>query len=110
MRVQIDKLEIIVLKAHGGLHTLHSHMNQGRDPNVSVQHPVRRTTLPRTVIAKHDIEVGEGLVVMYVDPSLGVCETVRRSQLVAWGVGQCDRERSVEEEREGAAKMRVRVK
>ncbi|KAN0120520.1 hypothetical protein V8E52_004347 [Russula decolorans] len=39
------------------------------------------------------------LVVTYVDPSLGVRE--RRSQLVAWGFGQCDCERCVKEEREG---------
>ena len=37
--------------------------------------------------------------VTYVDPSLGVRE--RRSQLVAWGFGQCDCERCVEEESEG---------
>jgi hypothetical protein len=41
----------------------------------------------------------EELVVTYVDPSLGVRE--RRSQLVAWGFGQCDCERCVKEEREG---------
>jgi hypothetical protein len=65
-----------------------------------VRHLDQRTALSRiTVIAKRDIAVGEELVVTYVDPSLGVRE--RRSQLVAWGFGQCDCERCVEEEREG---------
>ena len=36
---------------------------------------------------------------MYVNTSLRVRE--QRSQLVAWGFGQCDCERCVEEEREG---------
>ena len=40
------------------------------------------------VIAIRDIAVGEEIVVMYVDPSLGVRE--RHSQLVAWGFGLCD--------------------
>ena len=83
-------------------------MNHSCNPNVSVRHPDRHTALSRiTVIAKRNIAVGEELVVTHVDPSLGVREW--RSQLVAW-FGQCDCERCVEEEREGAAKMRVRVK
>jgi hypothetical protein len=93
-------MEIIDLEAHGGLYTLHSHMNHSCSPNVSVRHLDQRTALSRiTVIAKRDIAAGEELVVTYVDPSLGVRE--RRSQLVAWGFGQCDCERCVEEEREG---------
>jgi len=65
-----------------------------------VRHLDQRTALPRiTVIAKRNIAVGEELVVTYVDPSLGVREW--RSQLVAWGFGQCDCERCVEEESEG---------
>jgi hypothetical protein len=91
---------IIDLEAHGGLYTLHSHMNHSCSPNVSVRHLDQRAALSRiTVIAKRDIAVGEELVVTYVDPSLGVRE--RRSQLVAWGFGQCECERCVEEEREG---------
>ena len=92
---------MIDLEAQGGLYTLHSHMNHSFSPNVSVRHLDQRTALSRiTVIAKRDIEVGEELVVTYVDPSLGVRE--RRSQLVAWGFGQCDCERCrVEEERQG---------
>ena len=92
---------MIDLEAHGGLYTLHSHMNHSCSPNVSVRHLDQRTALSRiTVIAKRDIAVGEELVVTYVDPSLGLRE--RRSQLVAWGVGQCDCERCrVEEERQG---------
>ena len=95
------KTEIIDLKTHGGLYMLHSHMDHSCNPNVSVQHPDRRTTLSRaTVIAKGDIVVGEarGLVVTCVDASLG--EHERRSQLAAWGFGQCDCERCVEKERE----------
>ena len=76
-------------------------MNHSCSPNVSVRHLDQRTALSRiTVLAKRDIAVGEELVVTYVDPSLGVRE--RRSQLVAWGFGQCDCERCrVEEERQG---------
>ena len=92
-------MEIIDLEAHGGLYTLHSHMNHSCKPNVSVRHIDQRTALSRiTVIAKRDIADGEELVVTYVDPSLAVRE--RRSQLVAWGFGQCDCERCVEEGRE----------
>jgi hypothetical protein len=62
-----------------------------------VRHLDQRTSLSRiTVIAKRNVAVGEELVVTYVDPSLGVCE--RRSQLRAWGFGQCDCKRCVEEE------------
>jgi hypothetical protein len=75
-------------------------MNHSCNPNVSARHPDRRTALSRiTVIAERDVAVGEELIVTYVDPSLGVCE--RRSQLVAWGFGQCYCERCVKEEREG---------
>ena len=46
----------------------------------------------------------------YVDPTLGVRE--RRSQLVAWGFGQCDCERCVEEKggKRRAAEARVRMR
>ena len=40
------------------------------------------------VIVKQNIAVGKEHVVTYVGPSLGVREW--RSQLVAWGFGQCD--------------------
>lgn len=73
-------------------------MNHSCSPNVSVRHVDHRTALSRiTVIAKRNIAAGEELVVTYVDPSLGVRE--RRSQLVAWGFGQCECERCVEEEK-----------
>jgi hypothetical protein len=65
-----------------------------------MRHLDQRTALSCiTVIAKRDIPVGEELVVTYVDPSLGVRE--RRSQLVAWGFGQCECERCRVEERHG---------
>ena len=74
-------------------------MNHSCSPNVSVRHLDQRTALSRiTVIAKRNIAVGEELVVTYVDPSLGVRE--RRSQLVAWGFGQCDCERCIEQGKE----------
>ena len=100
------RIEIIIdLEAHGGLYTLHSHMNHSCSPNVSVRHFDHRTALSRiTVVAKRNIAAGEELVVTYVDPSLGVRE--RRSQLVAWGFGQCECERCVEEEKEGEEKSR----
>ena len=94
------KLDTIDLEAHGGLYTLHSHLNHSCDPNISVRHVDQRTALSRiTVIAKRDIAVGEELVITYVDPSLGVRE--RRSQLGAWGFGQCDCGRCIEEEDKG---------
>ncbi len=81
------------------MYTLHSHMNHSCSPNVSVRHLDQRTALSRiTAIAKRNIAVGEELVVTYVDPSLGVRE--RRSQLVAWGFGQCDCERCIKEKRD----------
>ena len=89
----------IDLEAHGGLYTLHSHLNHSCIPNISVRHLDQRTALSRiTIIAKRDIAVGEELVITYVDPSLGVRK--RRSQLGAWGFGQCDCVRCVEEDKE----------
>jgi SET domain len=83
------------LEAHGGLYTLHSHLNHNCRPNIAVRHLDQRTALSRiTMIAKRDIAVGEELLVTYVDPSLGVSE--RRSQLGAWGFGRCDCERCME--------------
>ncbi|KAI0297053.1 hypothetical protein B0F90DRAFT_1876045 [Multifurca ochricompacta] len=70
------------LEAHGGLYTLHSHLNHSCRPNISVRHFDQRTTLSRiTIVAKRNITAGEELLVTYVDPSLGVHE--RRSQLGA---------------------------
>ena len=92
-------IRMIDMEAHGALYTLHSHLNHNCSPNVSVRHRDQRTALARiTVIAKRDIAAGDELVVTYVDPSLGVRE--RRSQLGAWGFGQCDCERCLQEEKE----------
>ena len=93
----------IDLEAHGGLYTLHSHLNHSCIPNISVRHLDQRTPLSRiTIIVKRDIAVGEELVITYVDPSQGVRE--RRSQLGAWGFGQCDCDRCVEEDKEEEGK------
>lgn len=87
------------LEAHGGLYTLHSHLNHNCRPNVSVRHLDQRTSLSRiAIVAKRDIAVGEELLVTYVDPSLGVRR--RRLQLGAWGFGECACERCTEEEKE----------
>ena len=87
------------LEAHGGLYTLHSHLNHSCRPNVSVRHLDQRTSLSRiAIVAKRDITVGEELLVTYVDPSLGVRR--RRLQLGAWGFGECVCERCMEEEKE----------
>ncbi|KAI0252303.1 hypothetical protein BJV78DRAFT_1204339 [Lactifluus subvellereus] len=87
------------LEAHGGLYTLHSHLNHSCRPNVAVRHLDQRTALSRiTIVAKRDIAAGEELLVTYVDPALGV--RGRRSQLGAWGFGECDCDRCVEEEEE----------
>jgi len=93
------------LEGHGGLYTLHSHLNHDCDPNVSVRHFDQRSALSRiSVIAKRDIEPGEELLVSYVDPSLGV--KARREKLGAWNFGACRCKRCVEEERTGVTSQR----
>ncbi|KAI0048513.1 SET domain-containing protein [Auriscalpium vulgare] len=85
------------LEAHGGLYTLHSHLNHDCTPNISVRHLDQRTALSRiTLIARRDISAGEELVVTYVYPELGVRE--RRGNLGAWGFGECQCERCKREE------------
>ena len=87
------------LEAHGGLYTLHSHLNHNCRPNVSVRHLDQRNALSRiTIVAKRDMAAGEELLVTYVDPSLGVRQ--RRMQLGAWGFGECGCERCIEEAKE----------
>jgi hypothetical protein len=84
------------LEAHGGLYTLHSHLNHSCDPNISVRHLDQRNALARiTLVARCDIEVGQELLVTYVNPELGVKE--RRAALSAWGFGVCQCSRCVEE-------------
>ncbi|KAI0056815.1 SET domain-containing protein [Artomyces pyxidatus] len=87
------------LEAHGGLYTLHSHLNHDCTPNISVRHLDQRTALSRiTLIAKRDINVGEELLVTYVNPELEVRE--RRAGLAAWAFGECRCERCLREEKE----------
>ncbi|KAJ7454923.1 hypothetical protein B0H11DRAFT_255967 [Mycena galericulata] len=79
------------LEAHGGLYTLHSHLNHGCAPNVSVRHLDQRRALSRiTIKALADIEPRQELLITYVNPATGYAD--RRSALEAWGfVCQCAR-------------------
>jgi SET domain len=86
------------MEAHGGLYVLHSHLNHDCAPNISVRHLDQRTALSRiTVLARRDIQVGEELLVTYVDPALRVRE--RRQALKAWDFGLCRCGKCVEEEK-----------
>lgn len=86
------------LEAHGGLYALHSHLNHSCTPNISVRHFDQRTALSRiTLVAKKDIEVGEELLVTYVDPDLGL--RARRDLIKSWGFGVCSCPRCMEEEK-----------
>ncbi|KAF8064044.1 hypothetical protein FPV67DRAFT_1782409 [Lyophyllum atratum] len=75
------------LEAHGGLYTLHSHLNHSCTPNVSVRHNDRTSLSRIAMIAKRAIAAGEELVVTYVNPELDVRR--RRQELQAWGFGEC---------------------
>ncbi|KAF8154243.1 hypothetical protein B0H34DRAFT_784189 [Crassisporium funariophilum] len=84
------------LEAHGGLYTLHSHLNHSCTPNTSIRHLDTRTALSRiTVICKQPVKKGEELLVTYVNPELGWRQ--RRKELRAWGFGGCTCKRCVEE-------------
>jgi len=84
------------LESHGGLYTLHSHMNHSCNPNVSVRHFDRRNALSRiTMVAKRDIKVGEELLATYVNPELPY--KARQEELEPWGFGACHCDRCLEE-------------
>ncbi|XP_006453847.1 hypothetical protein AGABI2DRAFT_181876 [Agaricus bisporus var. bisporus H97] len=84
------------IEAHGGIYTLHSHLNHSCDPNVSIRHLDQTTALSRiTVIAKRDIKVGEELLITYVDPQLPY--QTRQNELKGWGFGRCTCSRCLEE-------------
>ncbi|KAF9481594.1 SET domain-containing protein [Pholiota conissans] len=84
------------LEAHGGLYTLHAHLNHACDPNVSVRHLDTRNALSRiSVLALRPIRKGEELVVTYVNPKLGY--KARQDELRGWGFGACTCTRCVEE-------------
>ncbi|KAK1222402.1 hypothetical protein PQX77_014735 [Marasmius sp. AFHP31] len=86
------------LEAHGGLYTLHSHLNHSCSPNVSVRH-LDRTTLSRvTILALRDIQPDEELLVTYVNPNNDV--RARQKELQQWGFGKCMCERCVKEAKE----------
>ncbi|KAK7055486.1 Set-like protein [Favolaschia claudopus] len=83
------------LEAHGGLYTLHAHLNHSCAPNTSVRHLDQRRALARiTVRALADIKPGQELCITYVDPSAGYAR--RRTELEEWGF-VCGCERCAEE-------------
>ncbi|KAG6336301.1 hypothetical protein ID866_2777 [Astraeus odoratus] len=85
------------IEAHGGLYTLHSHLNHSCSPNVSIRHLDQRKALSRiTVVAKTEINPGEELLITYTDPSNGLRD--RRRKLAEWGFGLCQCKRCVAEE------------
>ncbi|TDL15542.1 hypothetical protein BD410DRAFT_778000 [Rickenella mellea] len=94
------------LDAHGGLYTLHSHLNHACTPNISIRHlgaSTHTTPLSRiSSIALRTILPSEELVITYVNPQMEVRE--RRRELSAWGWGVCRCGRCVEEEKEGEGK------
>jgi hypothetical protein len=95
-----SELHWIDLEAHGGIYILHSHLNHSCSPNISVRHFDQRTSLSRiTLVAIRDIEVGEELLVTYVNPEGGL--KARRDELLNWGFGLCMCERCIEEEKMG---------
>ncbi|KAF5376059.1 hypothetical protein D9615_007697 [Tricholomella constricta] len=83
------------LEAHGGLYTLHSHLNHSCTPNVSVRHNDRTSLSRIAMIAKRSIIAGEELMVTYVNPELDVRR--RRRELQAWGFGECNCIRCLQE-------------
>jgi len=65
---------------------------------VSVRHLDQHTALARiTVIAKRDIQVGEELLVTYVNPKIPY--RIRQNELQGWGFGKCTCLRCVKEAR-----------
>ncbi|KAH9476890.1 putative protein lysine methyltransferase SET5 [Psilocybe cubensis] len=86
------------LESHGGLYSVHAHLNHSCDPNVSVRHLDQRTALSRiTILAKRPIKTGEELFITYVNPKLGY--KARQDELRGWGFGSCTCSRCVEEAR-----------
>ncbi|KAJ7456967.1 hypothetical protein FB451DRAFT_599350 [Mycena latifolia] len=79
------------IEAHGGLYTLHAHLNHACAPNISVRHLDQHRALSRiTVLALSDIAPGQELFITYVDPAAGY--GARRAALEAWGfVCRCAR-------------------
>ncbi|KAH0834097.1 hypothetical protein J3R83DRAFT_11384 [Lanmaoa asiatica] len=87
------------LEAHGGLYSLHSHLNHSCAPNISVRHFDQYTALSRiTVVAKVAIEPEDELLITYVNPRSDYKE--RRGRLLEWGFGPCQCETCLAEERE----------
>jgi len=90
------------LEAHGGLYTLHSHLNHACTPNVSIRHFDQHTALSRiTVVARAAMEPGDELLITYVDPLSNYRE--RRRRLLEWGFGPCPCDRCLVEGREAKA-------
>ena len=94
----LTRMCVLDLEAHGGLYTLHSHLNHSCSPNCSVLHNEKRTALSKiSVIAKRAIAPGEELTVTYVNPEL--LYRKRQDELQAWGFGSCKCDRCVAEEK-----------
>lgn len=94
------------LEAHGGLYSLHSHLNHSCTPNTSIRHVDPRTALSRiTVIASSAVPAGEELFITYVNPEAGVNE--RRKGLLEWGFGECRCKRCVDEAKRAKASDRA---
>lgn len=90
------------LESHGGLYTLHSHLNHSCTPNLSARHLEQRTYLSRlTLVARTPIEPGDELCITYVNPDAQGGVERRQRQLLEWGFGRCACARCVEEERAG---------
>ncbi|KAF8644012.1 hypothetical protein AX16_008728 [Volvariella volvacea WC 439] len=94
------------LEAHGGLYTLHSHLNHSCIPNLRVRHLDQRTALSRiTVTAFKDIQPGEELVITYVNPEFDVKQ--RQGELEGWGFGSCKCKRCIEEWKDWKEEQKV---
>lgn len=97
-----ERIALPDLESHGGLYTLHSHLNHACTPNISVRHFDPHSALARiTVVARAAIEPGDELLITYVDPRSDYKE--RRRRLLEWGFGPCRCERCHTEEGEAKA-------
>jgi hypothetical protein len=83
------------MESTGGIYVLHSHLNHSCTPNIRVRHLDATQFSHISLVVHTHIQPGEELLVSYVDPNLDVL--ARRRELRAWGFGDCDCSRCVEE-------------